>query len=71
MGKEWTDEEVAEEIRNAVKIVAEDRLFKGLSDRLGSQANQSGSGTGNTPNPPPSSGSDAPKKRGLWWGDTE
>lgn len=69
MAKEWTDDEVAEEIRNAVKIVAEDRLFKGLSAKLSGQANPSGNNPNSPPNPPPSGDNPTPKKKGLFWGE--
>jgi hypothetical protein len=73
MAKEWTDEEVAEEIGKAVQIVREDRIDTLIRNRL--------SATPNNPpnpenNPPPSSGNpsndnpgDTGKKKGsLWWG---
>ena len=70
MAKEWTDEEVTAEIQNAVKIVAEDRLFKGLSAKLSGQANTPGNGATNPPNAPASGGNPpTPKKKGLFWGE--
>lgn len=70
MAKEWTDEEVSAEIATAVKIVAEDRLFKGLSDKLRGVA--SSNDPGNAPNPPPSGGNPpSPKKKGLFWGEEQ
>jgi len=72
MAKEWTDEEVTAEIQNAVKIVAEDRLFKGLSAKLQSTANPSGNNPATPPNAPPSGGDpNKPKKKGLFWGEEQ
>jgi len=78
MPKEWTDEEVQEEINKAVQIVREDRIDTLIRNRLSAQpsnsddtkdkAPESGDGTSkdNGGNPDPS-----PKRKSLWWGDTE
>lgn len=73
MPKEWTDDEVSAEINAAVKIVAEDRLFRGLSEKLkGSATNPNGTDTGGTGNTGgnPGTGDGNPKpKRSLFWGE--
>lgn len=72
MAKEWTDDEVTAEIKAAVQIVAEDRLFKGLSEKLRGSSNPPGNDPSNAPNPPPSGGNPpTPKKKGLFWGEEQ
>lgn len=73
MAREWTDEEVTKEIRDAVAIVREDRLETFLRGRFTQTDNDkdnsgdAGKNSGSNDN-----GDGKPKKRGsLWWGDTE
>lgn len=69
MPKEWTDEEIMEQINNAVQIVREDRFETFVRGRL-STPNDPNSSTG-TP-PPPGGNPNPPKpKKSLWWGETE
>lgn len=76
MAKEWTDEEVQDEINKAVQIVREDRIDTLIRNRLSAP---SGNPNDKENNPPPSSGNSGndnsgnptSKKRSLWWGDTE
>ena len=82
MAKKWTDEEVQEEIKNAVKIVQEDREradYARLHERYG-KAPEGDSGSGDSSNgdgkkaPPTKEGETEPPvesggKRSLWWGD--
>lgn len=78
MPKEWTDEEVQEEINKAVQIVREDRIDTLLRNRLsapipdknGTENNPPPSGSGDG-NPNPGGNPTGTKKRSLWWGDTE
>lgn len=70
MGKEWTDDEVTKEIRDAVAIVREDRLETFLRGRFA----QTDSDSGNSGNAGTDKGSDAgngdkPKRKSLWWGE--
>lgn len=71
MAREWTDEEVQKEIREAVQIVREDRIDKMLRTKFGSSSND----PANPPtNPPTSGGNPNPndkKKKSIWWGETE
>ena len=76
MAKEWTDEEVTQQIKEAVEIVREDRLESFLRGRFGAPSNDPNGGNdpskndgkdGGNPNPDGSSN----KKRSLWWGETE
>jgi hypothetical protein len=71
MGKEWTDEEVQEEIRNAVSIVRADRFERDIRSRFTTADN----GKNDPPNaPPPSSGNgteNVKKKKSLFWGVEE
>lgn len=79
MPKEWTDEEVQDEINKAVQIVREDRIDTLLRNRLSAPSGN----PGNSENDPPKSGDNSgndnsgnpgntgTKKRSLWWGDTE
>jgi hypothetical protein len=73
MAKEWTDEEVKQEIQEAVAIVRADRLEKDIRARFAPPPNDQG----NPQNVPPNSGSNDPqngngdqpkKKRSLFWG---
>lgn len=75
MAREWTDDEVTKEIRDAVAIVREDRLETFLRSRFtnssdgkddsGNAGTDKGSDAGNG-NP---AGSKA--KKSLWWGESE
>ena len=75
MPKEWTDEEVQEEINKAVQIVREDRIDTLIRNRLSAPS----SDPGNTKDKAPESGSGdsggnpdpSPKRKSLWWGDAE
>ena len=73
--REWTDEEVQEEIRNAVKIVAEDRekaQYLELHSRFGPKPDDPPADPGKTPPPAkdtPPKDDDKPKRRSLWWGE--
>lgn len=74
MAKEWTDEEVTAEIREAVRIVNEDReraTYAQLHERYGQKPPPEGDPKDgkNTP-PPKTDGTEPPKKRrSIWWGD--
>lgn len=76
MAKQWTDEEVQKEIKDAIAIVREDRFETYVRGRLGTPSgnpndppNPGNPGNGD-PNPNPSG--DPPKaKKSLWWGETE
>ena len=81
MTKEWTDEEVAEEISKAVQIVQSDKMYTLIRDRLPAPSanpndpkndppksgNDPNNDNGGNPNP----GGNPTKKRSLWWGETE
>lgn len=74
MGKEWTDEEVAEEIKNAVAIVREDRFEAFVRSRTGQTNDNPPSGNGQSDNGGNGGGNDNPppkKGRSLWWGESE
>jgi len=71
-GKEWTDEEVQKEIRDAIAIVREDRFetfvrgkFPPSSDDKNGGKDQSGDGGNGGGNDPDK------KKKSLWWGESE
>lgn len=79
MPKEWTDEEVADEINKAVQIVRADKIDTLIRNRLSTTSN-------NPPNPennpPPSGGNPNPdnggnpatggkKNKSLWWGEVD
>ena len=69
--KEWTDEEVQAEIKEAVRIVNEDReraTYAQLHERYGEKPK---SDPKDGP-PPPKNDDPTPtekKRRSLWWGD--
>ena len=70
MAREWTDDEVQKEIRDAVAIVREDRLetflrsrFSNSTDDKDGTGDKSGDGKDN------SGDGNSPKKKGLWWGE--
>lgn len=70
MAKEWTDDEVQAAIREAVRIVHEDReraTYKSLHERYG----QDGKTDDKTPPPPNNDDNQPPeppkKKRTIWW----
>lgn len=75
MAKEWTDEEVQAEIREAVRIVNEDReraTYKQLHERYGQKdGSKDKPEDGKQPPPPKDDGGEPPakKRRSLWWGD--
>lgn len=71
MAKEWTDEEVQNEIREAIRIVREDRFETFVRGRIAPPSNdQNGNGNPPTNNPPPPNGAPGsePKKKSLFWG---
>lgn len=78
MAKEWTDDEVNDEIQKALAIFREDHIVK----RLGAIESllPKGNSTGDN-NPPKTDGEPPPakeprdssannKKKSLWWGET-
>lgn len=72
--KEWTDEEVQAEIREAVRIVHEDReraTYQQLHERYGQKPPPSGDPKDDkTPPPPKKDGEEPPKKRrSIYWGE--
>ena len=79
--KKWTDDEVKAEIREAVKIVNEDReraTYAQLHERYGKKDddNSSDSGNGDGSKTPPRKEGDpesdldkSEQKRSLFWGD--
>ena len=77
MAKEWTDDEVKSEIADAIRIVREDKFEAFVRGKLGnSSTNQNDTGNGSGDSGNGNSGDDgkgnpAPKKKGLWWGETE
>lgn len=73
--KEWTDEEIQQEIRDAVAIVQEDREradYTRLHERFGQSKEPTDP---NAPKPPPAKDpQDKPKptgRRSIWWGEIE
>jgi hypothetical protein len=72
MPKEWTDDEVRQEIADAIAIVREDRFEAFVRSRTASNANSDNPGTppGN-PGNNPGSNNPTPKKKGLFWGIEE
>lgn len=77
MAKEWTDDEVRSEIKEAIRIVREDRFESFVRGRLGNSSDNKddkGNGSGNSGNGNSGdggTGNTSPKKKGLWWGETE
>lgn len=76
MGKEWTDEEVSQEIANAVAIVREDRFeafVRGLSSKTTNDQGSGNAGSGNAGSGNSNDGGTGgdKKKKSLWWGETE
>jgi hypothetical protein len=77
MAKEWTDEEVKQEIADAVRIVREDKFEGFVRQLVGRPAgsvtvDDKDSGKGEVKSPPrgaPVEGATATKKRSLWWGE--
>lgn len=72
--KEWTDEEVQAEIREAVRIVAEDRekeTYAGLHSKYGPK--EGDADPGKVPPPPKEKTEDGekPKRKSMWWGETD
>jgi len=85
MAKKWTDEEVQAEIREAVKIVSEDReraRYAQLHEKYG-KGSGDGSGDSDSGNngdgktPPKKDGEPEPdldgggKRKSLWWGEVD
>lgn len=75
MGKEWTDDEVTEEIRKAFAIFREDHIVKsirGLEEKLSGLAGK-GNSSSDPVDPPkknqPNNG-DKPR-RSMWWGEVD
>lgn len=83
MAKEWTDEEVQAEIREAVRIVNEDReraTYAELHSRYGTKPEGEGDegggdeGDGKTKPPPakaPKTKEEKTARKSLWWGEIE
>lgn len=75
MAKEWTDDEVQEAIRDAVKIVAADKEraeYERLHGLYGQkQEENEDQGDGKTPPPKKDKEDKTPPKgkRSLWWGE--
>lgn len=81
MAKKWTDEEVSAEIKEAVRIVNEDReraSYAQLHEKYGKSASDDSGGSGDSSNgdgkaPPKKEGEAEPDlakgKRSLWWGE--
>lgn len=74
--KEWTDEEVQAEIREAVRIVHEDRerqTYQQLHERYGQKPSGSDKPEdGKTPPPAKDDAGEPPKKRrSIYWGETD
>jgi hypothetical protein len=73
MAKEWTDEEVRQEIADALRIFREDKFEKFVRSKIGPVTPGDNNGDDKTPPTPPrgdkQEGATAPKKRSLWWGD--
>lgn len=77
MPREWTDEEVSEEISKAVQIVREDRIDTLIRNRLSTpspnpgdtkdKAPESGGNTSDDNN----GGDTQPKRKSLWWGEID
>lgn len=75
MAREWTDEEVTKEIRDAVAIVREDRLETFLRSRFTNPADDKGNSGDAGTNPNSGAGNGNPSgtkaKKSLWWGESE
>lgn len=70
MAREWTDDEVTKEIRDAVAIVREDRLETFLRGRFGnSDKDKDDSGNAGTDKGTDAGNGDKPKRKSLWWGE--
>lgn len=75
MAKEWTDDEVRQEIADAVRIVREDRFegfVRGLVGRPAGDVSSSDSGKDEVKSPPRGQqvdGATVTKKKSLWWGE--
>lgn len=76
MAKEWTDDEVTEEIQRALAIFREDHIVKRLGNIESLLPKGNSSGTDNDPKtdgePPPvkePKESNTTKKKSLWWGE--
>lgn len=81
MGKKWTDEEVQQEIKDAVRIVNEDRekaSYAQLHEKYGKPASDDSGGSdggsgSDDKTPPKKEGETDPdlgkSKKSLWWGE--
>lgn len=75
MAREWTDEEVQAEIREAVRIVQEDKdraAYKQLHERFGQAPTEPDNPKDNPGVPPQKDNNGEPAKKGrksLWWGN--
>jgi hypothetical protein len=75
MAKEWSDDEISAEIKRCHDIVREDReraQYTTLHERFGKTETD----TETEGKPPPAKetgpeGDPKPKKRSIWWGETE
>ena len=73
MPKQWTDDEVSEEIKNAVAIVREDRFeafVRGMQGKTNSDPNSGNDQSGNAGNGDGNNSAETKKKKSLWWGDS-
>jgi hypothetical protein len=73
MSKEWTDDEVSNEIAEAVRIVREDRFEAFVRGRVPTTDDNNGrkdppASGGNNPDP---NGGPPKKKKSLFWGEEE
>ena len=70
MAREWTDDEVTKEIRDAVAIVREDRLETFLRGRFGNQSDgKDDSGNAGTGQKSDAGNGNPNKRKSLWWGE--
>lgn len=76
MAREWTDDEVRAEIREAIRIAKEDGIYRRIADlesklsgRSDPTADPSGKepGEGDAPPKNPPKESQETKRRGGWW----
>lgn len=77
MPREWTDEEVSEEISKAVQIVREDRIDTLIRNRLSAPSSNSDDtkdkapASGGNTSDDSSGGNTQPKRKSLWWGEID
>ena len=73
--KEWTDEDIQNEIKEAVRIVSEDRdrvRYNELHSRFGNaEPPKPGSGEAPPPKTEDADPAEAKKSKSLWWGEVE